>query len=301
MYKCKYCGKEFERVSSLGGHVSCCKFNPNNKKPQVEKKFYKLFCKKCGKEYELELTENQFNSDKYSKFCSRSCSNSHIHSKDTKEKISNGVIKYFKEQNKTEQNIPNSSRSKFKKRICKVCGKEYFFNKEIFPNSTRIVCSKECREYYLSHKKEFLSSESIHKLSEAGKKSAKNQSEIRRSKNEKYFCKLCETYFNNVRHNESIFNGWDADIIIEDIKFAILWNGKWHYEKICKQHSVKQVQNRDKLKIDNIYSCGYIPYIIKDMGKFNKEFVENQFNIFLEFIQNKDILRIGETGIMAGS
>ena len=292
MYKCKYCGKEFERISSLGGHISCCKFNPNNKKPQIEKKIYKLFCKKCGKEYKLELTEKQFNSNKYSKFCSRSCSNSHVHSEDTKKKISNGVKQYFNEHSPILFKIDKpqqQTKSKFKKRICKVCGKEYVYNREIFPNSTRIICSKECREYYLSHRKEFLSEESIHKLSEAGKKSAKNQSEIRRSKNEKYFCELCENYFNHVKHNESIFNGWDADIIIEDIKFAILWNGKWHYEKICKQHSVKQVQNRDKLKIDNIYSCGYTPYIIKDMGKFNKEFVENQFNIFLEFIKTKYI------------
>lgn len=38
-----------------------------------------------------------------------------------------------------------------------------------------------------------------------------------------------------------MFNGWDADIIIEDLKIAILWNGKWHYEKITEKHSVSQV------------------------------------------------------------
>ena len=39
----------------------------------------------------------------------------------------------------------------------------------------------------------------------------------------------------NVKHNEAIFNGWDADVIIEDIKLAVLWNGKWHYEKDNKK------------------------------------------------------------------
>lgn len=49
-----------------------------------------------------------------------------------------------------------------------------------------------------------------------------------------------------------MFNGWDADIIIPNIKVAVLWNGKWHYEQIKKGHSVKQVQNRDKIKLKEI-------------------------------------------------
>ena len=56
----------------------------------------------------------------------------------------------------------------------------------------------------------------------AGRASAKVQNENRRSKNEIYFCELCENYFNNVKHNEPIFNGWDADVIITDYKLAIL-------------------------------------------------------------------------------
>jgi hypothetical protein len=81
-----------------------------------------------------------------------------------------------------------------------------------------------------------------------------------------------------VLSNEPIFNGWDADIIIEDYKIAVLWNGKWHYEKITKKHSVAQVQNRDKIKIKEIIKTGYTPYIIKDMGRENKEFVIEEFN-----------------------
>ena len=69
------------------------------------------------------------------------------------------------------------------------------------------------------------------KLSIAGKKSASIQQNERRSKNEKLFCVLCEQYFNKVGHNEPIFNGWDVDILIYDLKIAILWNGVWHYKK----------------------------------------------------------------------
>ena len=83
-----------------------------------------------------------------------------------------------------------------------------------------------------------------------------------------------------------MFNGWDADIILPDYKIAILYNGKWHYEEISKQVSLIQIQNRDKIKENKIRKYGYIPYIIKDLNKFNKTFVEEQFNLFLEYIRN---------------
>ena len=41
------------------------------------------------------------------------------------------------------------------------------------------------------------------------------------------------------------------------------------------------MQNRDKIKIKEIEKHGYVPYVIKDMGKHNKEFVEKQFNQFI--------------------
>ena len=77
------------------------------------------------------------------------------------------------------------------------------------------------------------------------------------------FCELCEKHFKNVKHNEQLFNGWDADVIIEDIKVAILWNGPWHYRKLFKSHKLKQIQNRDKIKVKEIENFGYTPYIIK--------------------------------------
>ena len=122
------------------------------------------------------------------------------------------------------------------------------------------------------------------KLSAAGKHSAEIQSKIRRSKNEIYFFELCKKRFNDVKHNEAKFNGWDADVIIEDVKYAVLWNGRWHYEKLKDKHSVEQVQNRDKIKIQEIKNCGYVPYVIKDMGKFNQKFVEEEFEKFINNI-----------------
>src|SRR5438105_380214 len=100
----------------------------------------------------------------------------------------------------------------------------------------------------------------------------------KRSKNEIYFADLCIQYFgiDNVLTNEPIFDGWDADVIIPSLKLAILWNGIWHYQQVRKKHSLKQVQSRDKIKAKIIKKHGFESYVIKDMGKYNKLFVEEQ-------------------------
>lgn len=121
------------------------------------------------------------------------------------------------------------------------------------------------------------------KCSISGRKSASAQS--RRSKNEILFCSLCESYFKDVKNNIPIFNGWDADVIIEDLKIAVLWNGIWHYKKVNAKHSLLQVQTRDKFKIKQIIKCGYTPYIIKDVGKHNINFVKEEFDKFIKSLE----------------
>lgn len=150
--------------------------------------------------------------------------------------------------------------------------------------STKRCCSKECSEKLKKNRKEYLSSETIQKLHDAGCKSIIIQGDKRRSQNEIYFCHLCENYFKEVKHNIPQFNGWDADVIIEDIKYAILWNGNWHYIEISRKNSLSQIQNRDKIKINEIEKAGYIPYVIEDRGKYNTLFVEEEFNKFIRLI-----------------
>jgi hypothetical protein len=124
--------------------------------------------------------------------------------------------------------------------------------------------------------------------SKIGKLSAAKQ--VRRSKNEIYFAELCQQLFNKISTNDPIFvskyGNWDADVIIFDHKIAVLWNGIWHSQKVRKGHSVKQVQSRDKIKVDVIKDNGYIPYIITDLGKHNKIFVEEEFNKLKTYITN---------------
>lgn len=229
----------------------------------------KVYCEQCGKEFEItNFTYKRSKTKRF--FCSRSCSAKYTNShrdkptEETKKKTSESLRKYYKENGRV--------------RVCKLCAKEYSLKNS---GATERFCSQNCLKEYRAHRKQYLSEDTISRLSAAGRHSVDVQSENRRSKNEKLFCELCEKQFKNVKHNESIFNGWDADIIIEDIKVAILWNGKWHYEKIKENHSVEQVQNRDKIKIKEIKNCGYKPYIVKDMGKFNQQFVESEFEKFM--------------------
>lgn len=187
---------------------------------------------------------------------------------------------------------------------CVDCGKELIIYKRASSKTCRCDnCRKNhIRQRRLQYRLNFLnndyeihfgrkySKESWLALHNGGCKGIQHQGDLRRSKNEIEFCKLCEEYFDNVKHNESIFNGWDADIIIEDIKFAVLWNGPWHYKQITKSHSVKQIQNRDKIKIKEIEECGWTPYIIKDMGKANKDFVKEKFDEFLKYLKENTII-----------
>ena len=237
---------------------------------EIQNRDYELnpkYCLNCGNIIPFER--------KLSNYCCTSCGISNgnkikgTRSEETKRKIS---IK------KTKLNHIH---------ICKVCNKKYYYIKGT--DTTKKFCSHKCFNYFKSHLKQFLSESGKIALHNWGIQNIINQGNLRRSKNEIEFCNLCENYFNNVEHNKPIFNGWDADIIIHDIKFAILWNGKWHYEKITKLHSVEQTQNRDKIKIEEISKYGYIPYIIKDMGKYNLNFVHEEFNKLIQYIKDTQL------------
>lgn len=117
--------------------------------------------------------------------------------------------------------------------------------------------------------------------SELGKRQATN----RRSKNEILFASMCKEKFSTILENPKMFNGWDADVVIEDLKIAVLWNGQWHYrDKIKSNHSLVQTQNRDKFKAEHIKNAGYKLFVVKDMGKYSPKFVEEKFEEFLKFL-----------------
>lgn len=264
-YKCKFCNETFvfEKKQQAGAHVTNCSMNPN-KKLMIEKSLITknqiknektLNCTKCGEEYKIYVTEHIFSIGNYPKHCSYKCSNSRNLSEESRIKISVSL-----------KNKPPRPKKVIKDvvRFCVNCNKAF----ECKETSTQKFCSYKC----------------------AGSVGGRNSKQGKRSKNEILLFELCNEEYSNVLSNENMFNGWDADIILNDHKMAIMWNGKWHYEKLTKKHSLKQVRNRDYIKIKEIKKLGYEPYIIRDMGSYNPEFVENEFEKLKKYIKNKNIL-----------
>lgn len=210
-------------------------------------------CKKC---FEVFVPSKGLTN-----YCSLKCRNSRSFTTETNLKRKEKTLQHWNEGKIYK-------RGEIKKIVCLNCNNEFETKRK------RIYCSLKCRN-------------TSEELKMSGRKGGLNSSlkRTKRSVNEIYFFQLCKERFKNVLNNVPMFNGWDADIILPDLKIAILWNGKWHYEKITEQHSLEQVQNRDKIKQKEIENCGYIPYIVKDMGSRNKKFVEEQFLIFTDIVQ----------------
>jgi hypothetical protein len=259
MNNCLYCGKP---VPNKYCNTTCQNKHQGSIRSDKRYGVFKNFtvsCNKCGKEFEVKERE-MFFPEKEKYYCSRSCSNTRTHSKETKEKIRLSLEK----------------EPVYVEKICEYCGKSYSVLKK---RKKQKCCSKSCSTSHTN----IASGRSV----KGGRRSAEVQKETRRSKNEIEFSDLCKNTFKNVLTNEPIFNGWDADVILTEQKIAILWNGKWHYEKITKKHSVEQVQNRDKIKIKEIIECGFIPYIIKDMGKYDPVFVQKEFLKLNEYASSR--------------
>jgi len=269
--KCYYCSKPFYKEKKLitsergnsRGRVRYC----NTECLRLDKtKSILVTCKNCDKEFEKKLSQVGENN-----FCTKSCTAKYnnkfrVITEEQKIKIRESLKKYH-------DDLGVAKNRNYVNKNCVCCNKE-FKRKKI----TQMYCSRECVRKH----KPISGRISPEQLSSNGRKAASSQQ--RRSKNEIYFGELCSKQFDNILYNEIIFNGWDADIILPDLKIAILWNGAWHYKKITEKHSLEQVQNRDRIKINEIKKAGYTPYIICDMGKFKKSFVEEQFKLFIDSI-----------------
>lgn len=152
-------------------------------------------------------------------------------------------------------------------KICNECGSNFQVGGK---KHNQKFCSRSCSMVWRNRTTDIAKQAGI---SSANKK-------VLRSKNEIMFAEMCSKHFGDVVCNQPMFNGWDADIVILSNKVAVLWNGIWHYQQIGKKQSLKQVQKRDEIKVNEIQAAGYSAYIIKDMGKFNPVFVEEEFQKF---------------------
>lgn len=289
--QCYHCNSEFLTLKKLikyelehkRGRVKFCSVKCHSlfNHPIVPKVI--VNCKNCNKEFgkkssQIKITKNDF--------CSRSCAGIHnnkgrVQSEETKAKISKALFKGLpKKRDRIKENYKPREAGAIRILItkCENCDKEFEHNS----NKSRRFCTQSCSTKNMIKNQMAIDPEFYIKQ---GRRSADAQSISRRSKNEICFGELCKNKFHNVLFNETMFNGWDADVIIEDLKLAVLWNGKWHYEKITKKHSVEQVQNRDKIKINEIEKLGYKSYVIKDMGKYKPKFVQEKFDEMLVYLK----------------
>jgi hypothetical protein len=111
---CKYCEKSFENLNAkvFANHVRWCDKNPkrnNYNKELMKEKNGKIYdkkygevkehikiCNSCGKKYSVVCRESQLlNSRKVRQCCSRFCGSSNIKNDATKQKIRDGIRKYY--------------------------------------------------------------------------------------------------------------------------------------------------------------------------------------------------------------
>lgn len=176
--------------------------------------------------------------EKSSTFCSRSCSNSRgPRTEDFKQKIRNKLKGRKKPYKEILERI-------FIK--CIVCQIEF---KIKINEPLRQTCkSKPCK---------------VELAKIGGRASAASRK--KRSKQEIELFDLCSLEFKNVLSNSIIVDGWDADIVLPDHKIAILWNGPWHYREMnMKNHSLLQVQTRDKIKTEKFTANGWKVLVFED-------------------------------------
>jgi hypothetical protein len=212
-----------------------------------------------------------------------------IHSKNQKESRDAKILEYNKNRNLCKycgQSIPYELRSNlFCDKLCYSKAKIKLKSKSP-PRKQKLyyyVC-KFCGSNASSKKREnFWCNEKVCvrlRRSEIGKICSAKQP--RRSKDEIKLYDLLTPFF-DLSHNIPIANGWDADIILKDHKIAILWNGPWHYKEMgFSNHSLKQVVNRDCIKIEEFEKLGWSILIYQD----------NEWTPETAFIDI--ILRVGE-------
>jgi len=237
------------------------------------------FCEECG--IKVWKTRQNFNKTAHS-FCSKKCSITYSNRR-----------RSIKDSGK----IVNCAGCSISLKVSIYCGE--VFCKACKPERRREVTKARsirntctiCSNKFLYHaKKKTCSGACLKQVRHnVGVLSASNQLKARRSKNEIHFANLCKKKF-SIQENRPIFkdqNGylWDADIIIQSLKIAVLWNGAWHYKPIVENRSLFQIQTRDKIKLSVIKDNGYTPYIIKDLGRANKVFVQSEFDKFLHYIE----------------
>lgn len=319
--ECKYCHKIFEtdgsrsQLGKVAAHMRTCIDNPNREKNiEARKRGSKIMNQRvCERQHQQKLLNDSSKRDYQFKCKNPNCNETfvlNLSDRDYKKYLL-GKGKYRQYCNKCAHSIGGlAAKAKEIKSVDSETGKIFIFSppkkvktyhfiecpvcKHFFMKvDKKRFCSNACKLEYKNNRAKYLSNEARNKLSLAGRKSATRQFNAKRSKNEIDFYNLCYQEFQDVEHNKPIFNGWDADILIPKLKIAIQWNGPWHYRQISNipSSSLASIQNRDKIKRNEIEKAGWSLYVIKDQkrcrsSKKQKMFIKQHFDRFLKFIED---------------
>ena len=261
------CNKRNYRKRKKSGGESPHTLFLNSMKEQREKE--EKFCLECKNSISRDNIDYYNWSTKQfcSKSCSVTCSNKNRqHSEKTKKKIKSKLIKINR--------ISPYPYSKIFILECRDCNSPF-----VYKRKSKQLC-KSCFEEF--RKNHFVS---------MGRKSAKKQV-IRSSREIELYELLSNNY--DCLHNERIFNGFDADILIPKLKLAILWDGIWHYKQVGKlSYNFKQTQRNDKRRLIEIKKKNWNYIIIKDYDPLISP--KEAYQVVLDFIEEKifDVTVIG--------
>ena len=288
---CEKCGKEHD--GSYGSGRFCSRHCANKRsisKKQREliskltkarsKKEYKpiletRICEKCAKEFVVDVKKE--NKKKPKRFCSRSCANGHIISEETKEKISKSSKRFF-----------NTKEGKRKaKKVGQKLKQQYIDNPELRllqaerimkaqgnSNPSRIiftcpVCGKQLElRPYEARKRKFCSGHCRNIVNNEKITGSRSKAEIMLEE----FLKENYPQIKFKTSERDLLQGLELDFYFPEIKFAIEWNGIFHYRDVG--HNIKAIQKKDEQKKQLCIEKDIELYIVKDMTSHKKSILQ---------------------------
>jgi hypothetical protein len=104
-----------------------------------------------------------------------------------------------------------------------------------------------------------------------------------RSLNEELFYNKLKEFYPSAIANVAI-EGREADVLLEDLKIAVHWNGAWHYRPLRGKKILNDIQRRDHERYRIFEAAGFSNYIIKDDNSHDPSKVQAELDRFLAFV-----------------
>lgn len=251
-----------------------------------------MTCENCGKKHDGAYGSGRFCSAKCARGFSTKKKRKEINEKVSKKLTGKANPRWRGKSNPNynRDSLQTKAKNDLQTKLTKSCLHCHADFEVSWKRRKQKTCNRLCANRWMYNPENPDYDKNIAAQRERAKKSAASQAARRRSKNEILFAEHCKAHFGEVLTNEPMFNGWDADVIIPEIKTAVLWNGKWHYEEIMPGTSLKQIQNRDAIKLKEIARAGYEAYVIKDMGGKDEAFAKREFDKFVMCKMNQDVV-----------